>query len=247
MNYWRVWKMHKLQIKYKSQIEEMVKASVRLGELGYVASQGGNLSYRVEDDIIIITPTKIPKINLRLEDMVFINMQGKVLFAEEGRKPTGETPMHIHILGKRPDIRGLIHAHPPVLTGFSISGVDYLEKPLLPEAVIEVGPVISVRYEEPISGKLARAFDEVIDRSNAFLMKNHGVIMLSYESVGRALELLEMIEAMAASVVVAHQLGRVNLISPEEVSNLENTIRIRGLAMPGKPGAVKSLRDIFGV
>jgi len=239
--------MHPLQKKYQAQIEELAKASTRLGELGYVASQGGNLSYRVEDDIVLITPTKVPKINIRFEDIVIIDMQGRVLFAEEGRRPTGETPMHTHIFGKRPDIRGLIHAHPPILTGFAIAGCDYLERPLLPEAVIEVGPVMSVRYEEPISDKLAKAFDEVIDCSNAFLMKNHGVILLSYEGVSRALELLEMVEAMAASVLIAHLLGRVNSIPDEEISNLENTMQTRGLAMPGKPGVKRSLKEIYGL
>ena len=237
--------MHKLQIKYEKEINELVEATVRLGELGFVTSHGGNLSYRVDEDAVLITPTKVSKRKVVFDDIVIINLAGEVMFAGDERKPTGEMPVHLNILKKRPDIRGLVHAHPPVLTGFALSSNEILSRPLLPEPIIELGPVLYVNYEEPISDKLAASFDEVIYLSNTFLMKNHGVMICNPEGVERALELLEMLEAMAYSVFVASLLGKVNEIPAHEVENLENTLRTREIPIPGKPGYVKRLIDFY--
>lgn len=237
--------MHKLQKKYQKQIQQLVDTSVRLGELGFVTSHGGNLSCRADDNLVLITPTKVPKRDLEFDDIVLINMQGKVKFASHGRAPTGETPIHLNILCKRPDIKGLVHAHPPILTGFSLLKEELLAAPLLPEPIIEVGPVIYVNYEEPLSQKLAEAFDHVITQSNVFLMRNHGVMICSNENVWRALELLEMLENMAHSVFVAASIGSVTRIPLDEVQKLERTLRTRNLPLPGKPGCVTSLADAY--
>ena len=106
--------MHQLQERFEAEISEMVEASVRLGELGYATSHGGNLAFRVDNDILLITPTKVVKRKIRFEDIVVIDLKGKTLFASEGRRPSGEKFMYLKILDKRPDIKGVIHAHPPV-------------------------------------------------------------------------------------------------------------------------------------
>jgi len=237
--------MHELQRKYESEIKEIVFTSNRLADLGYVTSHGGNLSYRVDGNIILITPTKVPKRKISFSDILILDANGNVLFSANGRKPTGETPMHIRILNKRPDIKGLVHAHPPVLTGFSLVDTDLLSKPLLPEPILEVGPVISVEYAEPISDKLAIEFDKVIHKSNAFLMKNHGVMILSTEGVERALDLLEMIEAMAISIQTSSTIGNLNEISKESINDLENIIIKRNLKIPGDPRYIKKLKELY--
>ena len=237
--------MHELQKRYQKEIEELVETTVSLGEMGYVTSHGGNLSYRVDNDKVLITPTKVPKKKITFDDIVIVNINQEVLYSCNGRNPTGETPIHLNILKKRPDIKGLIHAHPPVLTGFALSNNEILSRPLLPEPIIELGPVLYVEYEEPLSHKLAASFDNVLDKSNAFIMKNHGVMICSPEGVSRALELLEMLECMAYSVFVAAAAGNINEIEAHEVDNLENTMRIRELPMPGRPGCVKCLREVY--
>ena len=237
--------MHPLQKKYKSQIEEFVAATIKLGQSGFVTSQGGNLSFRVDEDIVLITPTKVPKIKITFDDVCIITMGGEVLYAAEGRKPTGETPMHLNILNKRPDAKGVIHAHPPYITGFAIARSDILSRPLLPEPIIEVGPVLSAAYAEPITDELADAFDPVILKTNAWLMENHGITMCNNEGVGRAFELLEMIEALAQSVTVALACGNIVEIPREEVIKLEKTIKTRGLPMPGLPGHNAGLEELY--
>jgi len=238
--------MDALQKRYEDQINELVESARRLGDLGYVTSHGGNLSYKVDAETVLITPTKVVKRKMTFADIVIVGGTGEVRYAGAGRKPTGETPMHLHLYRLRPDLTGLVHAHPPVLTGFSMVDCHLLEKPLLPEPVIEVGPVVSVPYAEPISDALARQFEASAHKSNAWLMQNHGVTIGSAEGVGRALDLLEMVEAMAMSVSVAMRLGKpMTEISREEVGNLENTMKTRNMPRPGDPRKIKSLQQLY--
>ncbi len=237
--------MHPLQAKYKEQVQEIAEAAARLGELGYVTSHGGNLSYRVDTNVVLITPTKVLKRKISFDDIVFIDFNGTLLFAAMGRKPTGESPFHLRILKNRADVNALIHAHPPVLTGFSIGNPEILTRPHLPEPVFEVGPILPVDYAEPLSEDLARAFDRVIDKGNAFLMKNHGFLVCGREGAARTLELLEMLEATAYSLFVALSVGKVTEISEKGVRDLERTLRVRGLSLPGAPGVVNSLHELY--
>ncbi|MBQ7901114.1 MAG: class II aldolase/adducin family protein [Clostridia bacterium] len=231
--------------KYKSEIEQVVEACRRLGELGYVTSSGGNLSLRVDDDIIIITPTKTPKRHMTFDDICAVNLNGETVFTPEGKKPTGETPFHVRIMNSRPDIKAIVHAHPPVLTGFAIARSDLLSQPFLPEPIIEVGPMLNVEYGTPLSQKLSENFDKVITKSNGFLMENHGALVCSTTDVSEGVEQLQMMEAMAQSVLVARLLGNAETISADDVTDLENVIRIRGLKMPGNTS--KTLKEIYNI
>lgn len=239
--------MNPIQEKYSNEIKEMVATANRLGELGYVTSHGGNLSMRVDENLVLITPTKVAKRTIVFDDICAVDMEGNVLHAAPGRKPTGEWPFHIRILAKRPDIKGVLHAHPPILTGFAIAGGDLMERAFLPEPVIEVGPMVMVPYAEPLSDELAMKFDDSIGRSNGFLMENHGMLMVSPNGVWRALELTEMMEAAAKSIIVAKLLGNMQTIPYDEVMKLENVIKIRELPMPGLAGVVDSLSDIYKI
>jgi L-fuculose-phosphate aldolase len=237
--------MPNIRKQYRDEIEQLAAASRRLGELGYVTSHGGNLSYRVAQEVVVITPTQVVKRTMRAEDIVVVDTEGNVLDAAEGRRPTGETPMHMHMFQMRPDLNAFVHAHPPILTGFSMSDPSVLARPLLPEPAIEVGPILALPYAEPVSEALARSFDQAAAGSNAWLMRNHGVMIGSSEGVQRALDLLEMCEAMAMSAHVAMGAGTLNEIPREEVANLENTIASRNMPRPGDPREIDSLLDLF--
>ncbi len=237
--------MNELQRQYAPMIEELVAASHRCAALGYVQSQGGNLSQRVGNGHVLITPTKKNKADLCFDDICVVTEAGETLYAPAGGKPTGELPFHLRILSKRPDLKAVVHAHPPVLTGFAINGGDWLRKPYLPEPVLEVGPMVMVPYAEPLSDELACAFDAVIDRSNGFLMQNHGALMCSTESAKRALELLEMVEAQAKSLVVAITLGGARVLPREDVKNLERTLSTRGQSLPCAPGVATGLIELM--
>jgi L-fuculose-phosphate aldolase len=153
--------------------------------------------------------------------------------------------MYLKIFNNRQDINGVIHAHPPVLTGFACTESKLLERPFLPEVVIELGPVLSVDYKEPITEDLAKAFEKVIHKTNAFLMRNHGVTICSPYSVMRALDMMEMLEAQGKSLLTGMAIGDLKEIPKVEVKNLEKTLKSRNLKLPGDPRYIKSLTQLF--
>jgi L-fuculose-phosphate aldolase len=237
--------MHELQKRFESEINAISQASNYIAKQQYVTSHGGNLSCRVDKDIVLITPTKVPKKDIQFKDIVLVNMDGETIYASQGRKPTGEMPFHLHVFNKRPDFNALVHAHPPIITGLAIAHSDLLEKPLLPEPIIEIGPVLPVPYKEPLSQELANAFDQVLEKSNAYLMLNHGITLGSIDGIGRAVEFLEMLEMTARSATIASSLGEVVELTDQEILDLENVMRTRNLPMPGAPGVVKNLIELY--
>ena len=238
--------MHELQKRYEREINEMVEACQVAAERRYVTSHGGNLSWRVAEDDVLITPTKVNKGKIAFDDIVIVSMDKRVHFAAEGRKPTGEVYIHVGIFQKRPDVASIVHAHPPWMTAFALSKPRLLAKPFLPEPTIEVGPVALTEYAQPLTQDLADRFDPVIKRYNAFLMRNHGVVLLSVEGIGRCMELLDMMEVSAKTIAIAEMLGGAKVLDMSDVANLGETMRKRGLPMPGAPGEVKDLRELFG-
>ncbi|MDD3155817.1 MAG: class II aldolase/adducin family protein [Victivallaceae bacterium] len=238
--------MHELQRKYRDEIQELADVAAKLGRLGYVASHGGNLSAKLGDGSILITPTKVPKEDMVFDDIVIVDANGNTLFAADGRKPTGETPMHTHIYHLRPDLKSLIHAHPPILTGFSLTDSNILTRPILPEPVLELGPILAIPYAEVVSMDLAKKFESVVSFSNAWLMKNHGITIGSADTPKRTLGLLQMAEDMADSIRTGMMMReKINEIPREEVAKLENVMIKRGLPFPGNPKIVKSLTSLY--
>ena len=237
--------MNDLQKKCKKEIQEIVFCSNRLASLGYVTSHGGNLSYKVDDNTILITPTKVHKRSIVFDDILILDKNGSILFSTNNRKPTGEIPMHLRIFNKRPDINAMIHAHPPIMTGFSMTDSNLLEKPFLPEPILEAGPAVSVKYAEPVSDKLAIEFDKVVHKSNIFLLRNHGAMALSADGIERALDILEMVETTAISILTAIRIGNIKEISKESIDDLDKIIAKRNLKIPGDPRHIKKLRDLY--
>ena len=232
---------------YEQQMKELAAAANRVAELGYVASSGGNLSMRVSDEHILITPTKTWKRAVRAEDICVISLNGDILYAPVGKKPTGEWPFHTRIMRKRPDVKAIAHAHPPVLTGYSIANNGLMEKPFLPEPALEIGPILTVPYETPLSEALSEQFDAVIEKSNGFLMQNHGALFCSPYNIGEAVELLTMAEKMAESVIIATILGSVSALSERQIASLGEVSTIRNLSVPCAPGYAKTLTELYGM
>ena len=237
--------MNELQKRFESEVKETVKVTKRLGAGDYTASHGGNVCYKVEENILLITPTKFLKSEINFEDIIFIDTKGKVLYAAEGRKPSGELLMYLKIFEKGLDIKSVVHAHPPVLTGIACTNSDILSKPFIIQSVIELGPVARVECRNPVSSDLAEAFEKVIHRADVFLMNNHGVTICGKGNISRTMDLLELLETQAKSLLVGIQLGDLQEIPRKEIENLEVTLKNRNLPLPGDPKYIKSLVQIY--
>jgi L-fuculose-phosphate aldolase len=192
----------------------------------------------------LITPTQVNKNEVRPEDVVFIDLSGKVIQGE--RRPTGETPMYINFFNKRPDIVSVVHCHPPSTGAIAIlDGKNWLMRPLYPETTIEIGPVPVVPYAEPLTQKLANNFEPYLQRYNSFIMQNHGLVTMSRRDIRWTISQIELLEMTARSIVMACQMGSIRELDRQAVSDLYRVMKTRNLPLCGAPGANESLEALY--
>ena len=230
--------------KYSEEVRDFTRVCKRLADRMYVTSQGGNLSYKLEENLVLISPTCVCKSDISEMDVVFIDLEGRTV--EGTRKPTGEVPMYLNFYRDRPDIKSVIHCHPPYTNTFAIlKGTNWLMRPVFPETVAEVGPVPLVPYGEPLTQRLADNFAPYVKKYNAFLMESHGLTILSPADICRTMQLVDILEVSAISMLQALAVGQIKELTPEDVQNLENTMRTRNLPMIGAPGVNESMVDLY--
>jgi L-fuculose-phosphate aldolase len=230
--------------KYAREIEDFTAVCRRLSDLMYVTSHGGNLAYKLEDDLLLMTPTRVCKSQVAADDVVFIDLKGETV--EGCREPTGEKPMYLNFFRDRPDVRSVIHCHPPYTNTFAVlEGKNWLMRPVFPETVVEVGPVPIVPYGEPLTQQLADNFLPFVKKYNAFLMQNHGLVIMSPADIQRTMQLIEILEVTSISILQALSVGKVRELSRQDVQDLENTRRTRQLPLIGAPELDQSLVELF--
>lgn len=196
--------------------QEIVEIGKRLYGRGLIAASDGNLSYRMSDEQIMITPSARSKGHLTINDLVIIDRGGNRTAGDHS--PSSEWRMHVHLYEKRPDIAACIHAHPPYATAFSICGLSLNEK-VLPEAVLLLGDIPLTEYAAPGTAHVGHSLDPYIDGHQAFLLKNHGVTTIG-KNLEQAYQRMEAVEHLARVLFLSRQLGPVDYLSSEEVERL---------------------------
>ena len=196
--------------------DEIVEVGERMYDRGYVASNDGNISARLDDDSVLITPTGVSKGFMKPEDLIIIDMKGNLL---DGRAlPSSESHMHIGIYKDRPDVKSVCHAHPPHATGFAVAGIP-LDKMALPEVIMLLGTVPVVEYGETGTTELYRTISRYIKDYDALLLANHGALTVG-NGVLSAYHKMETLEHAAKIQFIAQQLGRLNVLSKKQVAQL---------------------------
>jgi L-fuculose-phosphate aldolase len=196
--------------------EEIVRYGRTLHERGLVAAMDGNLSVRLKDEQILVTPTCVSKGNMRAADMVVVDMEGQRVSGR--RNVTSEIGMHLLIYRMRPDIQAIVHAHPPTATGFAAAGIA-LTQPLVCEVVMGLGCIPLARYGTPGTSELARTLEPFVPHYDAILMSNHGVVAYG-DTLERAYMKMETVEHFAQIALVTHLLGRQQPLQEVEVQKL---------------------------
>lgn len=234
----------KLVQRYASEVTAFVGVCHRLAARGFVTSYGGNCAWRLDKDIILITPTQMNKGAIEAGDVVFIDGKGDILEGE--RKPTGERPMYVNFFTSRPDVVSVVHCHPPYVCACAIAGDrEMLMRPYYPETVTEVGPVPVVPYGEPLTQKLADAFSPLLPRYNSFIMENHGLVTMTRSDISWTLMTVELLESSAQSLLTALSVGPVRELTMESVRDLGNVMKTRDLPLFGAPGVNATLEGMF--
>jgi L-fuculose-phosphate aldolase len=199
---------------------DLARLGKRLYKLGFMPGTSGNLSVRLDSKFILATPTGMSKSVVRKEDMVIIDVEGRQYSGS--RKVTSEIGMHLAIYNLRPDIYAVVHAHPPIATGFACAG-RALDEPLCSEAVMTLGAVPLARYATTGTDEVAASLAEFIPDHEAILMANHGVVTYSKTPM-EAFMKMETVEHFAQISLVVSQLGSA---SPIDSDKLEALIHAR--------------------
>lgn len=196
--------------------DEMVRVCRLIYEKGWVAMNDGNVSIRLDDGRILCTPTAVSKGMLSAEDLIACDMAGNKV--EGCRDRTSEIAMHLTIYSMRPDVRSVVHAHPPVATGFAAAG-RALDKALLPEVIIQLGAVPLAAYGLPGTTALSDGMLPFIPQYDALLLENHGCTAYGRD-VWEAFFRMEMVEHFARITFVAEMLGGARPLPRGEVEKL---------------------------
>jgi L-fuculose-phosphate aldolase len=188
----------------------------QLAARGLVAGQDGNLAVRLGPDRVLVTPTGVIKALVGPADMVEVDLRGR---KRRGRhNPTSELDLHLRILTYRGDVGAVVHAHPPVATGFGVAGQD-LHIFVLPELIMQCGEVPLVPYGTPGTRELGDRLEPHLAGHTTWLLANHGAV-----TVGATLDAawirMESLEHGARIVWTARTLGHVNELSAAAVARL---------------------------
>ena len=207
------------ELTYQAERELLCEIGKRLYDRGYVAANDGNLSLRVAENRLLMTPSGVSKGRLTPEMLLVTDLEGRVL--EGDRHPTSEAKMHLAVYRSRSDVRAVVHAHPPVSTAFAVCRRG-LETPYVAELVVGLGSV-------PCTPSFAMLSTEEVPQSilpyvaehNALLLANHGVLTWGGD-LWEAFDRLETVEHTAKIVLNAHALGNPAALTAEETDRLRN-------------------------
>jgi len=195
---------------------DLVRFSRWLYRKGFTPGTSGNLSVRLEDGSILATPTGCSKNLLRVDDMVTVDLDGQQISGT--RKVTSEIGMHLAVYRARRDIKAVVHAHPPIATGFACAG-RALDEPLCAEAIMTLGPVPLAPYATTGTDALPESLAHLIPGHSAILMANHGAVTYGDGLLDAFLK-METVEHFAHICLVAHQLGSARPLQQLAIDDL---------------------------
>lgn len=209
---------------------QLVDIGRRLYDRGFVAGSDGNLSARLPDGNILITPAGAAKGQLQPSDLLVIDPDGQVV-SGEGR-PSSETAMHLFVYRRRGDVMACVHSHAPHATAFAATGTQ-LPDNILPEVVLFVGAIPLTEYAPPGTAAVPRSLEPFIDDHDAFLLRNHGLLTIG-RNLREAWHRHEIVEHYARIVALARRLGSVESIPPEDIRRLRK-MHQRLTGVPSEP------------
>ena len=223
---------------------QIVEAGKRLRDRFFIASNDGNISARISENEILITPTGVNKGDVTSEMILKIDLQGNVISGS--RKPSSETKMHLAVYRTRPDVQAIVHAHPPTATGFAACRIRLDQDVILPEVVFGLGKIGFAEYGTPTTDEIPNAVVKEIPDCEALILANHGALTVGPD-VMQAYYRMEVLEMYAKVRLVTHILGGPKPLLSDEVSELYK-VRDRqgwGRKKPGIEDVDPALIDVI--
>ena len=195
-----------------------VEIGRRIWERNYVAANDGNITVRLNDNEILTTPTGVSKGFMTTDMIIKVDLSGKVISGNPNFRPSSEVKMHLDVYKERPDIKSVVHAHPPFATSFAVAGIP-LDKCVLPEAIIVIGAVPIAKYGLPSTDELPDMIRPHIQKNDVILLENHGALTLGSDLLN-AYHKMETLEHTASIISKAIQLGNLGILPENERDRL---------------------------
>jgi len=184
---------------------------------GYIVGADGNLSARMSDGTILITPAGAMKGFLELSHIARIDMRGNVV--DGGPKASTEKAIHLVVYEERPEMKAVVHAHPPHAVAMTIAGID-LQQPFIPEIIVTIGGIPTAPFGTPGTQELPESIRAIVRCSDTVVMKNHGSVTMGTNLLD-AYKKLDMVEHTAKILWLAHTVGaKLQPLDPEKVKKL---------------------------
>jgi L-fuculose-phosphate aldolase len=214
---------------------------VRIGQLmhtrNYVAATDGNISARLDGDRFLVTPSGLSKGFMTPDQMVIIDWDAKPVGASRygaarNLKCSSEILLHLEAYRQRPDIRAVVHPHPPTSVALSIAGVS-LARCLLPEVIVTLGMIPTTEYATPASAEGAEVIRDLITRYDALILQRHGSVTVGKTPFDAYLK-LEKVEHTAEITFKLLQIGHEQPFPPGAVEKLITEREQKGFMHPGQ-------------
>ena len=207
---------------------DIVEVGRRMYAREYTDANAGNISVRLGDDRLLMTPKSVCKGFMTPDMMCITDLEGRKLQGD--RDPSSEMLMHLEVYRQRPDVRAVVHAHPATATGFAVAGIP-LDRAVLAEVLTTLGSIPIAEYATPSTAELPDAVRKYIKTHDGMLLANHGALTVGPD-VFAAYYKMETIEHFAKISLVARMLGRENLITRQEVDRLQGLRGTYGIKSP---------------
>lgn len=198
--------------------EKICVVGQRMHMKNFLASCDGNISYRMSDERILITPTAVSKGYLRPEDIAVVDLSGEVI---SGR-PSGELKMHLQVYRSSEKAKAVVHAHPPHAIAWSVAEPDLKELPseCLSEVILATGSIPFVPYARPGTQDMGERLTPFLPKHRALILSRHGALAWG-EDLDEAANGMERIDHSAQILFLAKQLGGLSALPLEEVNHLK--------------------------
>ncbi len=201
------------EYKIKAQICEIGR---RVYAKGFAAANDGNISYRLNEHEVMCSPTMVSKGFMKPEDICKVDLEGKQLAGT--RKRSSEILLHLAVYKNRPDVRAVVHCHPPHATAFAVAGAP-IPQCVLPEVEVFLGDVPTAIYETPGTQKFAETIVPHLKASNTIILANHGTVTFGPD-LEKAYWNSEIIDAYCRILILAKQIGNVNYFTAQQTKEL---------------------------
>ena len=205
-------------MKYVYECKQIVKISRRLYKRGYLAACDGNISMRVAEDKILITPTARPKAFITEKEIVEMNLKGH----SQNGTPSSEKQMHLSVYHTVPQAKAVIHAHPPAAIAWSIAHPDLKELPCdsCSELILALGKVPIIPYARPGTKEMGTNLKKYLSETKVMILSRHGSLTWG-EDIEEAYFGQERLEHSAKLLMYASYINKLHPLPKEEVEALQ--------------------------